>query len=241
MVLASLAHTERHGYGVAQDVEQLSKGRVRLTAGTLYGVLNRLCADGLVAFSREEVVGRPAPALLPADSRRREGPGRGDGPAALDGGRSCRPARGDLPDARVRHERAAAGAVRACLPARSARGRRGGSARPGDGSGRRLRSGRTPPGTVAAVRGTGRAAARTARSKCLGCRRCRSGDDVGGPGRRPRVGPSRSEVELYSCGHDRAAAACTAAADRVADLRRADWTCDRLASSGEVSWRCTTW
>ena len=56
MVLASLAHTERHGYGVAQDVEQLSKGRVRLTAGTLYGVLNRLCADGLVAFSREEVV-----------------------------------------------------------------------------------------------------------------------------------------------------------------------------------------
>ena len=50
-----------------------------------------------------------------------------------------------------------------------------------------------------------------------------------------------SEVELYSCGHDRAAAACTAAAGRVADLRRADWSCDRLASSDDVSWRCTTW
>ena len=52
---------------------------------------------------------------------------------------------------------------------------------------------------------------------------------------------ARSEVELYSCGHDRTADSCTAVADRVAGLRQADWTCDRLASSGEVSWRCTRW
>jgi len=55
-VLASLASGERHGYGIAQDAEELSEGRVRLTAGTLYGALNRLADDGLVAQSREDVV-----------------------------------------------------------------------------------------------------------------------------------------------------------------------------------------
>jgi DNA-binding PadR family transcriptional regulator len=55
-ILASLAKGELHGYGIAQDVEELSEGRVRLTAGTLYGVLNRLADDGLVAQSREGVV-----------------------------------------------------------------------------------------------------------------------------------------------------------------------------------------
>ena len=55
-VLASLASGERHGYGIAQDTEELSEGRVRLTAGTLYGALNRLTDEGLVAESREEVV-----------------------------------------------------------------------------------------------------------------------------------------------------------------------------------------
>ena len=55
-ILASLAMGELHGYGIAQDVEELSQGRVRLTAGTLYGALNRLADDGLVAQSREDVV-----------------------------------------------------------------------------------------------------------------------------------------------------------------------------------------
>ena len=55
-ILASLALGERHGYGIAQDAEELSEGRVRLTAGTLYGALNRLSADGLVAQTREAVV-----------------------------------------------------------------------------------------------------------------------------------------------------------------------------------------
>ena len=55
-VLASLASGERHGYGIARDVEELSEGRLRLTAGTLYGALNRLTDEGLVAECREEVV-----------------------------------------------------------------------------------------------------------------------------------------------------------------------------------------
>ena len=32
-----------HGYGIMQRTEQLSAGRVRLAAGTLYGALNTLC------------------------------------------------------------------------------------------------------------------------------------------------------------------------------------------------------
>ena len=31
-----------HGYGIIQNVEQLSDGRVRLAAGTLYGAINTL-------------------------------------------------------------------------------------------------------------------------------------------------------------------------------------------------------
>ena len=31
-----------HGYGIMQNVEQLSGGRVKLAAGTLYGAINTL-------------------------------------------------------------------------------------------------------------------------------------------------------------------------------------------------------
>ena len=31
-----------HGYGIMQNVEQLSNGRVKLAAGTLYGAINTL-------------------------------------------------------------------------------------------------------------------------------------------------------------------------------------------------------
>lgn len=56
-ILASLAGGERHGYGIAQEVEELSGGALKLTAGTLYGALTRLSADGFIAETREEVVG----------------------------------------------------------------------------------------------------------------------------------------------------------------------------------------
>ena len=38
----------QHGYGIMQQTEQLSGGRVRLAAGTLYGALNSLCEKGWI-------------------------------------------------------------------------------------------------------------------------------------------------------------------------------------------------
>ncbi|GAA2884879.1 helix-turn-helix transcriptional regulator [Streptosporangium fragile] len=54
-VLTALVDEPRHGYGIVQEVERLSGGRVRLKVGTLYGVLDRLAAEELVALDREEV------------------------------------------------------------------------------------------------------------------------------------------------------------------------------------------
>jgi DNA-binding PadR family transcriptional regulator len=41
-ILLSLVEP-RHGYGIMQQAEALSGGRVRLAAGTLYGALSSLC------------------------------------------------------------------------------------------------------------------------------------------------------------------------------------------------------
>ena len=46
-ILLSLA-TPRHGYGIMQQTEQLSGGRIRLAAGTLYGALSSLCEKGWI-------------------------------------------------------------------------------------------------------------------------------------------------------------------------------------------------
>ncbi|WP_405772149.1 PadR family transcriptional regulator [Streptomyces sp. NBC_00080] len=54
-VLTALADQPRHGYGILREIEELSDGEVRLRVGTLYGVLDRLTADGLIALDREEV------------------------------------------------------------------------------------------------------------------------------------------------------------------------------------------
>lgn len=37
-----------HGYGIMQKVEEMSSGRVRLAAGTLYGALNTLMEKGWI-------------------------------------------------------------------------------------------------------------------------------------------------------------------------------------------------
>ena len=37
-----------HGYGIMQNVEQLSNGRVKLAAGTLYGAINTLLEKGWI-------------------------------------------------------------------------------------------------------------------------------------------------------------------------------------------------
>ena len=38
----------QHGYGIMQRTEEMSRGRVRLAAGTLYGALNALCDKGWI-------------------------------------------------------------------------------------------------------------------------------------------------------------------------------------------------
>jgi DNA-binding PadR family transcriptional regulator len=37
-----------HGYGIMQNVEDLSNGRVRLAAGTLYGAINTMLEKGWI-------------------------------------------------------------------------------------------------------------------------------------------------------------------------------------------------
>src|SRR5450759_5110287 len=56
LVLLSLADKPRHGYGIVQAVVTLSDGATRLGAGTLYGLLDRMSAAGLIEASGEEVV-----------------------------------------------------------------------------------------------------------------------------------------------------------------------------------------
>src|SRR5690242_21569536 len=56
LILTALAGGTQHGYGIISDVEEISKRRVRLKAGTLYTALDRLRGDGLIEVDREEVV-----------------------------------------------------------------------------------------------------------------------------------------------------------------------------------------
>jgi DNA-binding PadR family transcriptional regulator len=56
LVLTALADGPQHGYGIMADVAQISQGRVRLRAGTLYAALDRLRGDGVVDVDREEIV-----------------------------------------------------------------------------------------------------------------------------------------------------------------------------------------
>ena len=55
-VLASLLDGPLHGYAIAARAGELSDVEVRLTAGTLYGALDRMAARGLVQVDREEAV-----------------------------------------------------------------------------------------------------------------------------------------------------------------------------------------
>ncbi|MGV8966349.1 MAG: PadR family transcriptional regulator [Cellulomonas sp.] len=56
LVLLALAQQPRHGYGVAQAVKELSDGVVRLGAGTLYGILDRIVAEEYAEASGEQIV-----------------------------------------------------------------------------------------------------------------------------------------------------------------------------------------
>ena len=46
-ILLSLVKPQ-HGYGIMQQTERMSGGRIRLAAGTLYGALTSLCEKGWI-------------------------------------------------------------------------------------------------------------------------------------------------------------------------------------------------
>ena len=64
-ILLALADSERHGYGIKQEVAARTDGRVDIGPGTLYGAISRLLERGLIEESGE----RPDPEL--DDERRR--------------------------------------------------------------------------------------------------------------------------------------------------------------------------
>jgi len=47
-MLVALAEGTRHGYDIAQEVEELTDGRIVMGPGTLYGSLKRMHEAGLV-------------------------------------------------------------------------------------------------------------------------------------------------------------------------------------------------
>jgi DNA-binding PadR family transcriptional regulator len=52
-ILLALADTERHGYGIMQEVSARTDGKVILGPGTLYGTINRMLQAGLIQESPE--------------------------------------------------------------------------------------------------------------------------------------------------------------------------------------------
>jgi DNA-binding PadR family transcriptional regulator len=64
-VLVALADGDKHGYAILKEVEEQSAGEVLLSTGTLYGIIKRLLADGLIGEVRRR------PALENDDQRRR--------------------------------------------------------------------------------------------------------------------------------------------------------------------------
>ena len=50
-VLLSLADGEKHGYAILKEIEQRTAGQVVLSTGTLYGIIKRLLADGMIRES----------------------------------------------------------------------------------------------------------------------------------------------------------------------------------------------
>jgi DNA-binding PadR family transcriptional regulator len=50
-VLLSLADGDKHGYAILKEIEQRTAGQVVLSTGTLYGIIKRLLADGLIRAS----------------------------------------------------------------------------------------------------------------------------------------------------------------------------------------------
>ena len=58
-----------HGYGIMQNVEKLSGGRVRLAAGTLYGAINTLLEKGWITALPGEKDSRKKEYQITAEGR----------------------------------------------------------------------------------------------------------------------------------------------------------------------------
>ncbi len=58
-----------HGYGIMQKTEELSGGRVRLAAGTLYGALNTMVERGWISALEEEEGSRRKEYLITPEGR----------------------------------------------------------------------------------------------------------------------------------------------------------------------------
>jgi len=52
-ILLALADSEKHGYGIMQEVEANTKGQVLMGPGTLYGSIKRMLQAGLIEESDE--------------------------------------------------------------------------------------------------------------------------------------------------------------------------------------------
>lgn len=46
--------TPQHGYGIGQQVKQMTGNAVSISPGTMYGTLSKMEKDGLIAFYAEE-------------------------------------------------------------------------------------------------------------------------------------------------------------------------------------------
>jgi DNA-binding PadR family transcriptional regulator len=51
-VLLSLSDADRHGYAILKEVADRTEGAVTLSTGTLYGLIKRALAEGLIVESR---------------------------------------------------------------------------------------------------------------------------------------------------------------------------------------------
>ena len=64
-VLLSLADGEKHGYVISKEIARRTNNEVKLSTGTLYGIIKRLLNDGLINERRER------PSAANDDERRR--------------------------------------------------------------------------------------------------------------------------------------------------------------------------
>lgn len=46
--------TPQHGYGIGQQVKEMTSGEVSISPGTMYGTLSKMEKDGLIRFVSEE-------------------------------------------------------------------------------------------------------------------------------------------------------------------------------------------